>query len=111
MTPRIDPRVPAYLGRVLNSDGAPVGTCFQVSPGILVTAWHVVDDIGGTTVSIDALNGAGETASAEVVRVDPLHDLAVLTTSVPLDASVKGLFATDWVDLNTKVAVTGLSKV
>ena len=41
-----DGRVPGYLGRVLDGDGAPVGTCFQVAPGVLVTAWHVLDDIG-----------------------------------------------------------------
>ena len=41
-----DARVPGYLGRVLDGDGAPVGTCFQVAPGVLVTAWHVLDDIG-----------------------------------------------------------------
>ena len=39
-------QVPGYLGRVLDDDGAPVGTCFQVTPGVLVTAWHVLDDIG-----------------------------------------------------------------
>ena len=41
-----DGRVPGYLGRVLDGDGAPVGTCFQVAPGVLVTAWHVLDEIG-----------------------------------------------------------------
>jgi hypothetical protein len=52
-------RVPGYLGRVLDGDAAPAGTCFQVTPGVLITAWHVLDDIGaasaGAPVRIDAL--------------------------------------------------------
>jgi len=36
--PGPDGPVPGYLGRVLNSAGTPAGTCFQVAPGVLVTA-------------------------------------------------------------------------
>jgi hypothetical protein len=31
-----DPRVPAYLGRILDAQGNPAGTCFQLHPGLLV---------------------------------------------------------------------------
>ena len=41
-----DGRVPGYLGRVPDGDDLPVGTCFQAAPGVLVTAWHMLDDIG-----------------------------------------------------------------
>jgi tetratricopeptide (TPR) repeat protein len=110
-----DPRIPAYLGRVLAPTGTPTGTCFQASPGILVTAWHVLDDLGsgnpGATVTIDALNGALAPTTAEVARIDPLHDLTVLTTPTPLPTSVQGFFATDWVKPTTEVLITGVSKV
>jgi len=57
----VNARVPGYLGRVLEGDGSPVGTCFQVAPGVLVTAWHVLDDIGagdeGARVAVDPLAG------------------------------------------------------
>lgn len=43
-------------------------TCFQVIPGVLVTAWHVLDDLG-----------AGD--------VDPVHDLAVLSATEPLGSA------------------------
>ena len=69
-----DGRVPGYLGRVLDGDGGPVGTCFQVAPGVLVTAWHVLDDIGAAAedarVRVDPLAG-GEAFEAAVARLDP----------------------------------------
>jgi len=77
--------VPGYLGRVL-SGGVPVGTCFQVAPGVLVTAWHVLNDIGGAAldnpVQVDPLAG-GDPFGATVARLDPVHDLAVLTAANP----------------------------
>ncbi len=110
-----DVRIPAYLGRILTDEGISAGTCFQVSPGVLVTAWHVLNDLGrdaeGDTVNIDALNDASELATAQVIRVDPLHDLAVLRVDTPLPESVVGWFATDWVPLNDPVVVTGVAEV
>ena len=110
-----DQRVPRYLGRVLDADGAAVGTCFQVAPGVLITAWHVLDDLGagdeGATVAVDALDGESGSAPAEVLRVDSVHDLAVLRRVEPLSASVSGVSATDVVALGTEVVVTGVSRV
>ena len=64
--------MPGYLGRVLDGGGAPVGTCFQVAPGVLVTAWHVLDDIGaaaeGTCVQVDPL-ASGKAFGATVARI------------------------------------------
>ena len=92
-----DHRIAAYLGRVLDGD-APAGTCFQIAPGVLVTAWHVLNVIGagdeGATVTVDPLQG-GPAREARVERADPLHDLAVLVTAGPLAESVKGLAASD----------------
>jgi len=106
-----DPRVPGFLGRVLDG-GEPLGTCFQVADGVLATAWHVLDDAGaaveGAVVQVDPLQG-GPVREARVQRLDPLHDLAVLVTGAPLPASVAGLSASDDVDARTPVLVTGVA--
>lgn len=109
-----DPRIPGYLGRVLTSAGSPVGTCFQVAPMVLVTAWHALNDLGcgvGDAIDLDALNGAPGAAKARILRMDPLRDLAVLRADAPLPTSVAGWFATDSVPLNEPVVVTGVSQV
>ena len=104
-----DARVPGYLGRVLDGS-VPVGTCFQVAPGVLVTAWHVLNDIGAAAdearVRIDPLAG-GEAFDAAVARLDPLRDLAVLTSAAGLPAVAGPLTATDQIPLRAKVTVTG----
>jgi hypothetical protein len=93
-----DVRVPGYLGRVLDGDGAAAGTCFQVAPGVLVTAWHVLDDVGaggdGDRVQVDPLGG-GAAFGALVMRTDPLRDLAVLTCEARLAGVTKPLAAAD----------------
>jgi hypothetical protein len=64
----IDPRIAPYLGRVLDADGSPAGTCFQVTSGVLVTAWHVLDDLGagseGAVVRVDPPQGGGPARDA-----------------------------------------------
>ena len=88
----VDAYVPAYVGRILTTAGAPVGTCFQVAPGILVTAWHVLDAIGagadGDPVPVDALAGHGASMMATVLRTDPWHDVAVLRSPRPFGESI-----------------------
>ncbi len=102
--------VPGYLGRVLDEDGSPIGTCFQIVPGVLVTAWHVLKRLGkaavGAQVAIDPLAG-GAAAEAAVKRLDKAHDLAVLACDMPLAASAGNLAATDQVEAQTDVTVTG----
>jgi WD40 repeat protein len=103
-------RVPGYLGRVLDHDGTPVGTCFQLAPGVLVTAWHVLDDIGaastGSRVSMDPLEG-GASFAAVVVRLSEDHDLAALTSDTHLPSSVGAVTTTDHMPLGAGVTVTG----
>src|SRR5207244_3174187 len=101
--------VPGYLGRILD-DGAPVGTCFQVAPGVLVTAWHVLNDIGAAApdspVQVDPLPG-GDPFEATVARLDATHDLAVLVSGTSLPATAGTLTATDHMTLRAPVTMTG----
>lgn len=108
--------IPGYLARVLHgSDGPPVGTCFQIDTGVLVTAAHVLTEIGadtqGSVVVFEALNAGGCVASATVRRVDLLHDLAVLTTAHPLPATVVAVQDTDRQEPGGSVRVTGFAQV
>jgi hypothetical protein len=106
----VDRRVPGYLGRVLDGQGEPVGTCFQVRPGVLVTASHVLDDIGSgepdRAVQVDPLAG-GNQFTAAVARVDRARDLAVLISVAGLPTTAGPLTATDEVVLREPVTVTG----
>ncbi|MDG4831811.1 tetratricopeptide repeat protein [Solwaraspora sp. WMMD1047] len=110
--------VPGYLGRVLRHDDSGAGTCFQVAPGVLVTAWHVLDDLGaggvGDEVLVDPLGvdpTAGGPVRARVHAVDPTHDLAVLLRDQPLPATAGGLVESDSVRPNEPIAVTGVAHV
>ncbi|HLK72414.1 MAG TPA: hypothetical protein VKU77_02065 [Streptosporangiaceae bacterium] len=107
-------RIPGYLGRMLDRSGAPVGTCFQLVPGILVTAWHVLNDIGAavldTWVDVDPLAG-GDFFTARVARLDEIHDLAILTSGTHLGESAGALVATDSMPRRAKVVVTGHADV
>ncbi|MFI8237933.1 trypsin-like peptidase domain-containing protein [Streptomyces sp. NPDC085866] len=109
------PGVPGSLGRVLLRHDVPVGTCFQVAPGVLVTAWHVLDGLGrglvGDEVSTDALDGSPGTEPAEVLAVDPARDLAVLRRARPLAESVPGWAPSDTVGSPTGVVVIGVAEV
>lgn len=113
-TPSVDPRFPGYLARVLDEDGDPVGTGFQVAPGVIVTAWHVLDELGagdrGGRVRLDLLSG-GEAFAATVERVAPPHDLGVMSTDRQLPASVPGLVASDSVAIGTGVVVQGVASI
>ena len=107
-------QVPGYLGRVLYEYGVPAATCFQVAPGVLVTAWHVLNDIDaaaeGTRVQVDPLAG-GEAFGATVACLDPARDLAVLTSAGELSAVAGPLTATDQVQRLATVTVTGYAVV
>jgi tetratricopeptide (TPR) repeat protein len=102
--------VPGFLGRVLTTGSAPVATCFQVAPGLVVTSWHRLDALGagdpGAPVRLDLLAGGGETAG-RTVRVDALRDLAVIRIDRPFPLSVAGFAATDAVADSTVVLLTG----
>jgi len=107
-------RVPGYLGRLLDGGGEAAGTCFQVATGLVVTAWHVLDDLAagevGAAVVVDPLGG-GSPRGGDVVAVDELADLAVVRLAEPLDASIAGIAATDDVKMSEPVIVTGVSRV
>jgi tetratricopeptide (TPR) repeat protein len=104
---------PGYLGRVLTEGGMAIGTCFQVRPGVLVTASHVVEHIGDGTAQghtyVDPIAG-GVVRSAQVREIDKLRDLAVLVCAPPLDECVSGFLATDSISAGTAIQVTGVSR-
>jgi hypothetical protein len=81
---------------VLSADGGPAGTCFHAAPGVLVTSWRVLVEAGpGVEVRVESLTPGGGTATARVVRADPVHDLAVLAMSDGVfDAMVDGFAPT-----------------
>jgi len=94
MTISNDTNVPGYLGRIMKSVGSPAGTCFQVKPGILVTAWHVLVECEagqeGQLVLVDSLAlGGGPPGQARVEKVDPVHDLGILRLPTPMKASAE----------------------
>ncbi|MEU8091638.1 trypsin-like peptidase domain-containing protein [Micromonospora chalcea] len=115
--PNAAPACPLYLGRVLRADGVPVGTCFQVRPGVLFTARHVLAEIGAdhvdAEVDVDGLaSGAATVAGvAAVAAVDPVHDLAVLTVEVPLPAVVGRLAPSRAVPARAEVVITGVPTI
>jgi len=110
---QVDKRVPGYLGRVLDVDRKPVGTCFQVAPRILVTAWHVLEATGsadiGATVQVDPLGG-GAAITARVERADQTNDLAVLVSAQPFSPECARLAQSDQVLPHTRMLVTGVSR-
>jgi YVTN family beta-propeller protein len=110
----IDQRVAGFLGRVLRGVDDPVGTCFQVAPGLVVTAYHVLDGLGvtgkGSVVEVDPLQG-GAVRDASVLCLDPDHDLAVLALVESFPDSVAGLAPSDELKLGAAVAVTGFGEV
>jgi hypothetical protein len=81
---------------------------------VLVTAWHVLNDIGAAVpdapVRVDPLAG-GAAFDAQVARLDHVHDLAVITAGTALPTTVGGLILTDQVPLRTPVSVTGYARV
>ncbi|MFD5946643.1 serine protease [Streptomyces collinus] len=86
--------VPAYLGRVLSPSGVPQGTCFQIAPGWLVTAWHVAQAtlaLGDDEVlRVDRLSEPGaERIGARVVAEDRKADLILLRADKAFPASAR----------------------
>ncbi|MFI6498068.1 trypsin-like peptidase domain-containing protein [Nonomuraea typhae] len=108
-------KVPAFLGRILDGDGLARGTCFQFTPRIIVTAWHVLAEIGcdgpDAEVGADALDGSLPAFRAQVIAGDPARDLAVLRAERPFDASVPGLAASPGVRLRTGGYVMGVPQI
>ncbi len=91
-----------------------VGTCFQVAPGLIVTAWHVVLDAGaeeaGAEVTVGPLEpDVGDPFVATVKLFDAPNDLAVLGSSGDLGGSIQTLSPSDAIAWNAKLIVTGVA--
>ncbi|MGK5678531.1 trypsin-like serine peptidase [Actinoplanes sp. URMC 104] len=85
---------PPFIGRVVSIDGESHGTCFQVAPGVFITAYHVTEqarlanpDGEVFIVPLERSDGAFPQA-ASVERVAPEDDLAVLASDLTLDETV-----------------------
>lgn len=106
------PDVPSFLGRIVDANGVAVGTCFQIEPGVLATACHVVAGLdagaAGGQVQVGQLAG-GAVWPAVVHAVNSVQDLAVLRCDRPLAGSVAGLVAAASVAPATPVVVQGVS--
>ncbi|MBB4693929.1 tetratricopeptide repeat protein [Paractinoplanes abujensis] len=98
-----------FLGRVVTGDGTPVGTCFQVNPGVLVTAAHVVSE-AGDAVRVGPVAG-GPVQDATVERLDEVHDLAVLRTAHPLERSRSEFVPSDTLRADVAVSIAGFPTV
>lgn len=102
-----------FLGRIVDTDGEPVGTCFQVVPGFLVSALHVVVSAGGgqvpPTVGFVEMSRSGQTGRriARVEREDQINDLVLLRTDQPMPRSVSHLSLSDVQAQNTPVWLGG----
>lgn len=88
---------------------------FRVTPGILVTACHVLDDLGadavGAEVSVDGLAAGSSASPARVLKLGRSHDVAVLQTGQPFPTCVTGFAASDRQRAYTSVCVQGVSNV
>ncbi|MFI7594448.1 tetratricopeptide repeat protein [Micromonospora sp. NPDC049359] len=103
-----------FLGWVAADGASPAGTCFQVEGGVLVTAHHVLVDIGaaavGSMVRVGPV-GVGAGWDATVERFDEVHDLAVLRAERPLPGSASHLVVSDGVRDNEAVTTAGYPTV
>lgn len=75
-----------YPGNSEDSAATRAGTGFFITPGLIVTSYHVVDD----AKNIEIKYHNGHTDSATVVSKDPVNDLALLKVSKP-ESSVSPL--------------------
>ncbi|MEO3845538.1 trypsin-like peptidase domain-containing protein [Streptomyces sp. B22F1] len=104
--------VPHYVGRILSSSGVPQGTCFQLAPGYLVTAWHVVQGtlaLGDDGVlTVDRLRDPGaDRITARVLAEDRKTDLALLAADAAFPGSARLLRASRSVAYAEPVTVVG----
>ena len=103
-----------YLARVVAPDGDVVGTAFQVQPGVLVTAWHVLRD----SVAPDPDDpvkvcrfGSDDDLVGTVLKVDCEYDLATVRVESPLDASVGELVSTWSLQIGEPLEIQGVAGI
>jgi len=103
-------------GRVLDSSGQALGTCFQVDDRILVTALHVLreaaaDHVGATVQCQPMEEHYGESAPIEAVvrAVSEDHDIAILATDGCFSESVRNLAVFDGQQPNAEMTLTGFA--
>jgi hypothetical protein len=123
------PPIPGFVGWVYGADGSPVGTCFQVAPGVLVTAFHVLVDAQSgepgqpvhVLAAVDAIareddpergpRRLGDETYARVLAVDAEYDLAVLRCTRPFPDVVAGFTPAFSEEPRTEVDAFGFAVV
>lgn len=109
-----DRLIPSYLGQIVHL-GRPVGTCFQVHPGVLVTAFHVLNEIScgvaDSLLQTQPLGGDRNTVATRVLAVDEPHDLALLQREQPFADSISAIIPASSVTLRSEGFVTGTAQV
>lgn len=78
------------------------GTGFSISKGYILTAYHVVKDIPKVLIGSAAM---GKWTVSEVVKTDPVLDLALIKTS--LDLPVLSIARSDQVPIGLEITVIG----
>jgi tetratricopeptide (TPR) repeat protein len=97
------------LARVLDADGSPVGTAFQIGRDLVLTAAHVVSTAtGDDTVMVESVQD-GQQRQARVLQVDQELDFAVLKVDRPLPSSLT-LTAADEIPANEDVTIGGVGR-
>jgi S1-C subfamily serine protease len=110
----MSPRGRNLVGRILQDEGIPVGSCFAVASGVVVTASHVLDHVPaevGDSVEFGMLDGSGPAVRATVLAKDRLSDLAILRAAEECLEPIEGIVLSDSVPPFTKVTVTGVADV
>ncbi|HUB38581.1 MAG TPA: NACHT domain-containing protein [Streptosporangiaceae bacterium] len=105
---------PAYIGRILQPDGSPAGTCFEIAPGVLVTACHVLRQLSlqvGEAAIVEALDGFISPTEAFILAMDESSDVAVLRSSQLFRTPVTAVARPDSVPPFTQLIITGAAEI
>lgn len=103
-----------YLARVRAPNGRVIGTAFQIVPGVLVTAWHVLEDSdapdSGDSVVVSRFESDDDLVGT-VLEVDREYDVATVRIEKPLDASVSELVSTWSLRMNEPLEIQGVAHI
>ncbi|SDL62865.1 hypothetical protein SAMN05421869_12850 [Nonomuraea jiangxiensis] len=100
-----------FLGCILDAEEQPIGTCFQIANGYIVSALHVIEDAYQDVMSpikYRPLRG-GAPLLAYVANIDEVHDLVILRTDAYLDSSITLMAMSEVQQLDMPIHITGFA--